>query len=257
MRRFRFHLLILSLSACLQAQTPSSDPQALALAAQSVTAMTGGTTISDVTLSGNANWTLGSDQQSGSVTLLVKGFGESRVDFDLSGGTRSEIRNANGDPNQGNWVGPDGVIHAIALHNCFTDSSWFFPALGSLAASGANPNLVLNYVGLENLDQASLQHIHAYTFDANFSDLQQLSAMDFYLDPQTLLPSMITFNEHPDNDQTTNILVEVMFSDYRSVNGASIPFHTQKLLNNNLVLDIQLSTVALNSGVSESNFNLQ
>ena len=210
-----------------------------------------------MTLSGSANWMLGSDQQSGSVTLLSKGFGESRMDLNLSGGTRSEIRNASGDPNEGNWIGPDGLIHAISLHNCFTDSNWFFPALGSLTASGVNPNLVLSYIGLEAFGHSSLQHIHAYTFDANLPDLQQLSAMDFYLDPQTLLPSVTTFNEHRDNDQTTNIFVEVMFSDYRNVNGASLPYHIQKFLNNNLVLDIQLSSTAFNSGIADNNFNVQ
>jgi len=258
MSRFLLSLFVLSIASLACAQgVPPTDPQAVTLAAQSIASLTGGLTISDATLTGSAVWTVGSDQQSGEVTLLSKGVGESRMDLNLSASTRSEIRNASGDPNEGNWIGADNVVHAIALHNCFTDATWFFPALGTLTAAQANPNVVLTYSGLDNFGESSLQHIHAYTFDASFSDLQQLSAMDFYLDPQTLLPSVITFNEHPDDDQTTNILVEVMFSDYRNVNGASIPFHVQKFLNNNLVLDIQLSTAALNSGIAENNFTVQ
>jgi hypothetical protein len=227
------------------------------LAAQSAMAMTGGNTISDVTLSGTANWTVGSDQDSGQVSLLAKGFGESRIDINLSTGTRREVRNANGDPNEGNWTGPDGTVHAIALHNCFTDASWFFPALGTLGVAGGNPNVVLSYVGLENLGQTSLQHVRAYTYDAQLPDAQQLSAINFYLDSQTLLPSIVTFNEHPDDDQTVNIAVQIIFSDYRTSNGAAIPFHVQRYVNNNLVLDIELTSVSLNSGVSDNQFTVQ
>jgi hypothetical protein len=45
-------LAILVTSFALAQNPPASDPQALSLAAHSVTAMTGGATISDVTLTG-------------------------------------------------------------------------------------------------------------------------------------------------------------------------------------------------------------
>src|SRR6266550_5153226 len=236
-------LLVISLFTVLSiAQTaPPSDPQAVALVAQSVLAMTGGTPIGDGNLTGTAVWTAGSDRQTGTVTLLAKGFAESRVDLNLGGGTKSEIRNSNASPDEGNWIGPDSVVHAIAQHNCFTDSSWFFPALGSLASAATNPNVVLTYVGLES----SLQHIHVYTYDAQLPDAQQLSAMDFYLDPQSLLPQVVMFNEHPDENPTVNIGVEAMFLDYRNVNGAAIPFHIQRYVNNSLMLDVQLTSATV------------
>jgi hypothetical protein len=84
---------------------------------------------------------------------------------------------------------------------------------------GANDNVVLAYAGLEKSQQASLQHIHAYAYDTRLPDAQQLSATDFYLDAQTLLPIIIAFNEHPDSDGSVNIAVKVMFSDYRNVGG--------------------------------------
>ena len=252
----RLWLCFLAIAVATLAHSQSTSVSAGTLAAQSVAALTDGASISDVTLTGNATWSFGSDRQSGSVTLLAKGFGESRMDLSLSGGSRSEVRNVSGYPNQGNWIGADGVVHAIALHNCFTDSSWFFPALSALAAASTS-NISLNYVGLESLGQTAVQHLHLSRVDASVAYLQQLSGMDVYLDSQSLLPSVIAFNEHPDNDQTINILVEIMFSDYRKVNGAAIPFHIEKFLNNSLVLDIQLSAAALNSGIPDSNFNVQ
>jgi len=237
--------------------TPTSDPQALSMAAQTVASLSGGLAISDLTLSGNASWVAGSDKESGTVTLLAKGFSESRVDLNLSGGTRSEIRNANGSLNAGNWIGIDGVSHAISPHNCLTDATWFFPALGTLAAVKASSSLVLSYIGLENVQQTSLQHIRSQTYNTSWPAAKQLSAIDFYLDSQTFLPTVVTFSEHPDHDETVNIAVEVMFSDYRNVSGATIPFHIQRYVNNSLALDIQVTSAIVNSGIPDSQFTLQ
>src|SRR5882762_4070855 len=246
-----FLLVVILCTVVSTAQTaPPSDPQAVALADQAVAAMTGGAPVTDATLAGTAVWTAGSDQQTGTATLMAKGSAESRVDLNLSGGARSEIRNVNGNLNEGNWIGVDGAVHAIALPNCLTDASWFFPALGTLATAGRNSNLVFTYMGLESLGQTSLQHIHAYTYDAQFSEAQQLSAMDFYLDPQTLRPRIVTFSEHPDNNGSVNIPVQVMFSDYRNVDGTSIPFRIQRYVNNGLMLDVRITSAKMNSGIA-------
>jgi hypothetical protein len=246
----------LVISPLWAATAPTSDPQAVAFAAKSIAAMTGGSAIADVTLSGNVTRIAGSDQQTGTATLTAKGFAESRLDLALSGGSRSEARNASAGPNVGNWLGPDGVIHAVASQNCFTDTSWFYPALGSLAAAATNPNVVLAYLGQVNQQQASYQHIQAYTYNSILPSAQAQSTTDFYLDSQTLLPSIVMFNEHPDNESTVNIAVQVMFSDYRNVSGAMIPFHIQRYVNDSLVLDIQLTSASVNTGISDSNFSL-
>jgi len=246
--------LALAVSPLLLAQSPPpSDPQAVTLAAQALAAMTGGSAITDVTLTGSVTRIAGADQQTGTATLLAKGFAESRIDLVLSGGNRSEIRNVNAPNNLGNWIGPDGAVNAIALHNCFIDTSWFFPPLGSMAVAATNPDVVMTYLG----QQTNLQHIRAYTYKPSLPDDQSLSTMDYYLDTLTLLPNVVMFNEHPDSDQTVNIAVQVMFSDYRNVNGAQIPFHIQRYVNNSLALDIQLSSVTLNADISDNNFSVQ
>jgi len=75
-----------------------SDAQALAFAAQSIAALTGGTTVTDVTLTGNATMTIGSDISSGPATLSAKGRYESRIDLNLDNGQRTEIRNSTNGP---------------------------------------------------------------------------------------------------------------------------------------------------------------
>jgi hypothetical protein len=249
-----FTLIISPLRA---ATAPTSDPQAVAFAAKSVAAMTGGSAIADVTLSGNVTRIAGSDRQSGTATLTAKGFAESRVDLALSGGARSEVRNASAGPNAGKWLGSDGVVHTISLHNRLTDASWFFPALGSLAAAVTDPNVVLVYVGQQRQHPTSFEHIQTHIYNPYLTSVRSLSTMDFYLDARTLLPSIVMFNEHPDNDQTVNISVQVMFSDYRNVNGVQIPFHIQRYINDGLVLDIHLTSASVNTGISDSNFSLK
>jgi len=80
--------------------------------------------------------------------------------------------------------------------------------------------------------------------------------MDIFFDATTLLPAALTLNTHPDNDAGLDIRIEIRFSDYRVVNGVQTPFHVQKYLNNGLVLDLQISTVSLNTGLSAAAFSV-
>jgi hypothetical protein len=92
----QFFLFVLLASTCLFSQSQLSDPQAVALAQQSIAVLTAGVTISDLTLNAHAASTLRSDDETGTATLETKGTGESRVDVNLSGETRSDVRNATG-----------------------------------------------------------------------------------------------------------------------------------------------------------------
>jgi hypothetical protein len=96
-----------------------------------------------------------------------------------------------------------------------------------------------------------VQHLHSVWAG------QQLSTMDFYLDAATLLPVEIDFNAHPDDDMTTNILFQILFSSYQNVNGAEIPYHIQELFSGALLLDFTASSAVLNSGLSDSLFAIQ
>src|SRR3989441_7814631 len=97
-----------------------------------------------------ANYIAGSDEETGTATLLAKA-GESRITLTLTGGQRAEVRNNSGGLPQGSWSGPDGVWHAMALHNCWTHAAWFFPGL-SLQAALNDPQVAIAYAGQEDLD---------------------------------------------------------------------------------------------------------
>lgn len=259
-------LLSATQAAFAQGQTASQaatqNPQAVALALQSANAMTRGNPIADVTLSGTATRIAGSDEQTGTVTIQLKGTQESRIALALSGGTYTEIRNFVQGASAGSSTGLDGVARAMAFHNCFTDAAWFFPALSSLSSAVSNPNAVISYVGPETHAGIEVQHIR-FSQTINSPDsfsvqlIAHLSTIDFYLDSTSLLPVAMAFTTHPDNNGSLDIGVEVRFSNYQINSGVLTPLHIQKFINGNLYLDLIVNSVVFNSGLPDNTFATQ
>ena len=237
----------------------TSSPQAVALASQAIAALTGTTQVNDVTLTGTGTRTVGSDVETGAVSLKALATGEGRLDLSLSASARSEIHAlANGTP-QCSSIGLDGVVHSMADHNCLTDPIWFFPAL-SMLSQASSPGVVATYVGQESTQGVSVQHIQFTLQNPNLSTsentlLGQLSSTDIYLDASSNLPVAICFNMHPDDDALTNIPVKVVFSNYQVVNGVQVPFRIQRFLNGTLFLDLMIQATTLNSGLTNAAFS--
>lgn len=257
---FSFFLVVfVSLLGSALGQTPPSDPEAITLAAKSVAAMSGGGTIADVTLSGTVASLMSGVPDSGTVTLTAKGYYQSRIDYVLAK-KRTEVRSiASGVP-QGAWTDANGLSHAYAPHNCWTEAAWFFPPLSALSRNDAS--IVLAYVGQENRNGMSVQHLRSYRYFANkslrmTSRIQQLSTVDFYLDAISLLPLVITFNTHPDDDENPNLAVEVRFGDYKRFEGVMIPTHVQQSLNGSPILDVAITGASFNTNPPDVTFGLQ
>ncbi len=246
--------LILFLASVAFAQNPPpSSPQAVSLASQSMSALTGGNAISDVTLTGSVTWSGEAVQESGTGTLLASGTGESRMNIVFPAGTWTEIRDTSTGVALGQWLAPNGASSLFAFQNCVTDAVWFFPVLGSLAAG---PNVVLSYAGQETRNGGeAVQHIQSYIYQSN-SIVQQWSTMDFYLDATTLLPVAVTFNAHPDNSATANLLVEVDFSNYQTMNGVMVPSRIQRSLQGNVLVAITITGASFNTGLPLSDFTI-
>ena len=234
----------------------ASSPQAVTLASQALSTLTGSVQVNDVTLTGTGTRTAGSDVASGSVSLKALASGEARLDLAVAGGTRSEIHNldSNG-ASQGFWIGIDGSVHSMANHNCATDAAWFFPAL-SVLSQLSNPNLLVTYVGNETRGGVSVQHFHFLVQNPAANGLfQQLGSEDVYLNASSNLPVAITFNAHPDNDASANIPAEIDFSNYQAVNGVQVPFRIQRLLNGSVLFDLTIQSATVNSGLTAAAFS--
>jgi hypothetical protein len=248
---------LLSISLAAQ-QATTSSPQALLLLQRSLTALGGGQALADVTLSGTARRIAGSDDESGTTALKALTTGEARMDLSFPSGSRSEIVGFSNKCPAGTWSGPDGVPHSISNHNLLTDSSWFFPAF-TVRRMNSPGKYVLSYLGRETQNGQAVEHLTAYQsstvpLPAGIPTFSHLTQMDLFLDSSTLLPAALAFNIHPDNNTGLDIPVQILFSDYRPVNGTQIPFHVQKFINNSLMLDFQFTSAVINSGLSTNSF---
>jgi len=227
---------------------------------RSLTALTAVANLTDVTEIGTARRIAGSDDDNGPATLKTVSNGSARADFSFSSGQFSEISDLSGDP-KGVWVGADGISHAIAPHNLLAEPAWFFPTF-AITRRLSNASYVATDVGRESHNGQAVEHIvisqtSSLQSLSGIAPLSHLTQVDFFLDSTSLLPLAIAFNTHPDNDAGTDIPIEIRFSDYRALNGAQVPYHVQKYLNNGLVLDFQAQTVAVNSGLSPNSFVVQ
>jgi hypothetical protein len=234
----------------------SNASQASVLIQQSLAALTGGQTLTDVTLTGSAQTIAGSDNETGNAVLKAVAAGASSLALTLTAGPRTEVLNASVIPPSGSRSGPDGSTHVIPYHNLLTGPSWFFPAF-SLSAASSVANNTVTYVGQETHNGATVQHltiIQSAPVGIVTSDplLPHLTQLDFYLDSTTLLPVAVDFTIHPDDNELADVPVEIRFASYTTISGAQIPFHVQRFINNSLALDLQIQNAVLNSGITIS-----
>jgi hypothetical protein len=243
-----------------QKQVPVNDPQALALAVQSIALLKGGVSVTDAVLSGNATWIAGSTNETGAAKLELSGSQLSRLDLYFATASRSEIRNDSAGFPDGDWVDAAGTRYQMAADQCWTPAAWYSPLAWLQTASGVDG--VLSYVGSETYNGASVDHLHVYRAISAQSDfasklLQRLTAFDLYLDSKSHLPLAVGLNAHPDDNAAADIPAEIRFTNYQVVNGVQVPYRIQRFLQNTLYLDITLTGAAINSGVVGSDFELQ
>lgn len=264
MHRLVAGVLAILMASLLSAQSQpqavaTSDTQAISLAQKSISAMLGGATITDVTLDGNVISIVGSDNETGTGRFRAKGNVKSRIDINSGKENRSDVRTSTNGLPAGAWKKNSASVNAAPQHNCWTDAVWFFPVLTSLSQT-ANPQLVFSYVGEEQHEGVTAQHIRSYQLPPSGlknSSTPKLSVMDFYLEPNSLFPLAISFNLHADDNMSVNVPVEIRFANYKKVNGVQVPFHFQQLMNGTLSLDVTVTSAIFNTGLQDSQFTLQ
>jgi hypothetical protein len=240
-------------------KTAATNPQALSILQRTLSALSSNIITQDITLSGSAHYIAGSDDETGTAILKATAIGSSRIDLSLSSGQRSEVYNFSAALPVGQWSGPDGAPHAISYHNLLNEPGWFSPVT-AISRRLAGSAFVATYVGAETLDSQNVQHVSVaqQPFDSTAPSvlLQHFTQIDLYVDSATFLPTAMSFSIHPDNDAGLDIPVLVRFSDYRPVNGANVPFHIEKFINNTLFLDLQMQSATVNTGVTVSSFGI-
>jgi hypothetical protein len=256
---FRFVLLPLAfagvLSAPVRGQTTTVSVTATLQA--SLTAMVGQQTITDATLSGQAEYTAGADDETISFTYQATSAGSSRMQLPLAAGTLTETRLDAASGPTGQWQQGDGPVQAMMQHNLLTGACWAFPAF-IVNKLLTNTSETVSFVAQEG----NLLHFTAYAPVAGLpsaaASLQQnLTGIDLWLDASTLLPAKAAFSIHPDSSAAINIPVLIEYSQYQTLNGVLMPSQIQQFINNTLMLNLQVQSAVFNSGLPPSTFSIQ
>lgn len=158
-------------------------------------------------------------------------------------------------------LGSDELIESISCVSASLFKSEKRQALSILAAT-SDPSVIFTYVGLENRGTGSVQHIRAYRFvpskrPATTALTASLSSENIYIDSTSFLPVAFSFNTHPDDDEATNDLLEIDFFNYQPVTGVQVPMRVQKRINGGLALDLTVTGVVVNPGLTDAPFAIQ
>jgi hypothetical protein len=206
-----------------------------------------GKPVNTVTLNATAQWILGSDNESGNATLTANADGSFSVQLQLGQSSRAESQTSFSPGQTCNWSGADGVAHPAAPHNCMGSMAWFLPQValfGNQQPSAVTTTLLASASQLLDIRQQRTPPAALSTDTAGL--LGHLSSVDLYLDPKTYLPAALAFNSHPDQNAASDIPVQVVFTNYQSVNGAMVPFHIQRYVNGVLNLDLTVTQASAN-----------
>lgn len=257
-----FGSLIFLVSAQLSSQPTSTtvqrDPQAVAVLQQTIAAMGGGTAIGsvqDFTGSGTITYYWAGAEVNCAVTLRGKGGEEFRLDSNLPQGTKSWAVS----DGQGSIQEPTGQKSSIPFSNSWNLANLSTPGLALLAAlNDSSLSIILAgqpAIGGKQLYDIRLQKNFGSTDDPN-GNLSKWSQRDYLIDPTTLMVVAAQDMQYSNDSSRHSFRHQIAFADYRGVNGASFPFSITETVEGQQTWTIQLTSITLNSGLTDSTFQL-
>jgi hypothetical protein len=214
----------------------------------------GGAVPSDSVATGNVTIVAGSLTTDGTIRILTRGTNQSSEQTTLPESAYTVIYS------QGL---ADETIKStttsIPLERAATSQSVCFP-LPFLAAALANSDESIQYVALETSGSQSFQHLriqNTFASQPAFQQFASFSNFDVWLDATTGLPQRISFARRNGGGSAPSISVEAFFSNYKTTSGTAYPTQINLSLNGTPWTTITITSVAFNTGLTDSNFPIQ
>ena len=235
------------------ATSAQRDPRALALLQSSIRTM-GGTVPSDSVATGKVTIVAGSQTSTGTIRILTRGTNqtseqillpESSATVTYSDGLATQTINS--------------TATSLPLERAATSQSVCFP-LPFVTGAFANSDVSLEYVGVETLNQQSVQHIrleNSFASQPNFQQLAEFAVFDVWLDTSTALPLKISFVRWDGGEPAPRIPVDTYFTSYRTVSGIAYPWQINVSRNGTPWSTIAISNITFNTGLTDSSFSIQ
>lgn len=254
-------LLVCVVSAAAQSSNiitntgPQRDPSATTFLTQAVTAAGGSSAISaiqDFTAQGTITHNWGDNPEQGQLAVKSRGLSQFRIDSSLPEGTWSWVVNNN----SGQLTFPDGTLTSIPYHNT--------PNVGSLTLPICRVNSALSDLRTSVIDLGTVkfgtgqarQIRIQQTFRSDSAGWRsKLTQRDYFFDPASFSLLEVRDTVHPQNDAVNGQLKHtVNFGNYKTVNGVAVPFSVSETIAGQHTWTLQLSSIAFNTGLSDSDF---
>jgi len=245
----RCALFLLLPAIALGQQTATKDPTALSIVQQSLTAMGGGRVFQDVQATGN--------------TIAYGDAGAVTYPITLQGTGAASIRSAISKPSGTNTYVTDGtnICADNTPVNLSSDAQSvlplrridFVPAL-TVLGDYADPNVQVLYVRSDALNGSPVDVI-AIGFSApGLIDISQIPQWFFFIDRATSLVSKIQMTNTFPSPNPQGPTVELVLSQYQVATGFAVPMDQATYMDGVLSQDLQLTSVAFNTGLDSSLF---
>jgi hypothetical protein len=150
-----------------------------------------------------------------------------------------------------------GKTTPISFANAVNKGNLICP-LAEIAARLQDTTVGVTYVGLTTFEGQQVHQISTRrilgTDTGRGQFLNTLTTRDFFIDPQTFQVLATLDKGHPDDKDQVNFPHQIVFSDYRAVNGILIPFSITERVAGQKTWTIQLSQIAFNNGLGDVDF---
>jgi len=152
-----------------------------------------------------------------------------------------------------------GTLTRLSLQASLGSQTPDFP-LPFLLSALNDPEISLQYVGLEALNDVAVHHVRVWNTFSSTPALQPLANFtlaDLWVDPSSNLPLRISYGRRDAEGATPTLRVDLSFSGYSNVGGVLYPFKIQKALNGSPWGTVTIQKVVLNIGLMDSDFAVQ
>ena len=236
--------------------TPARDQQAVSILAQSLNASGGLTAIAsllDFKATGSVIYFWAGEEVTGTTIIKGRGTNQFRIDSALSSGNYTLIVNKG----SGELKDVRGRTTPIAFANAVNKGNLIFP-LAEITARFNDVTVGITYIGLTTVDNHQLHQIRTrriLTSDTGQGQLiNKLTTRDFFIDPQTFQIVATLDMGHPDDKAQVDFPHEMLFSDYRTINGILVPFSITERIAGQKTWTIQLNEISFNTGLGDTDF---
>jgi len=194
------------------------------------------------------------EQKSFPITLKTKGTSEARTEVQLSDGVNTLI------VNQGQAVVEHGgQLRKLLANNMVGWQPRHLPAL-SLLSRYNDANASVEHLESESVS-GSAADVVAISFSPSsdpvlLKHFQRMSRTTFAVDQGSGLVTRVKYPVFLENSPRDQREVQILYSDYRAVQGIMVPFHQTRYVDGKIREELQLQSIEFNVGLQDSEFAL-